>query len=216
MGMLIRPKRIHNFCLFHAYIAPLLHVLLQLLYHFESFFWTNLLTRCPVPVPVFCMFLVSEKLHRKSPRKKSEKFQKLFCDGRSQEPEAQLRRPNRGELRPPGVAHGPPAPGGGVQPSEVPRHRPFALFILSSQKRRKCDPFPETRPEAPPPPKTLKRGFCRPAPAPCRRGRSSSEASSSPYLPLVRCVSSSSLDYGSIVVAIWLSLSHVLHCIKIL
>ena len=78
MGMLIRPKRIHNFCLCHAYIAPLLHVLLSLLYHFKSFFWTNLLTRCLVPVPVFCMFLVSEKLHRKSSRKKSRKCLKII------------------------------------------------------------------------------------------------------------------------------------------
>ena len=75
---LIRPKRIHNFCLCHAYIAPLLHILLELLYHFKSFFWTNLLTRCPVPVPVFCMFLVSEKLHRKSSREKSGKSLKII------------------------------------------------------------------------------------------------------------------------------------------
>ena len=117
LGMLIRPKRIHNFCLCHAYIAPLLHVLIQLLYHFESFFWTNLLTRCPVPVPVFCMFLVSEKLHRKNSRKKSRK--------------------------------------------------------------------------------------------------SSSDASSSPCLPPVRCVSSSSLDYGSIAVARWLSSPVVLPCLDL-
>ena len=162
----------------------------------------------PVTVPIFCMFLVSKKLHRKSSQKKSRKFQKLFRDGRSQEPEGQLRRPNRGggEKRPLAAAHGGPAPGGGTQPSGGLRNRPFALFILSPQKRRKRDPFPETRPEAPPPPKTLKRGFCRPAPAPCRRGRSSSEASSSPCQTPVRCVSSSSLDYGSIAVARWLSL----------
>ena len=75
---MIRPKRIHNFCLCHAYIAPLLHVLLSLLYHFNSFFWTNLLTRCPVPVPVFCMFLVSEKLHWKKSQKKSRKSLKII------------------------------------------------------------------------------------------------------------------------------------------
>ena len=164
MGMSIRPKRIHNFCLFHAYIAPLLHAFIQVLYHFESFSWTNLLTRCPVPVPVFCMFLVSEKLHRKSSRKNFRKSPKLFRDGRSQKPEVQHRRLNKGRGQPHHTAQGGPAPGGGMLPSDGPRHQAFALFILLPPKRRRRDPFPETRPEAPPPPKTLKRGFCRPAP----------------------------------------------------
>ena len=130
MGMLIRPKRIHNFCLCHAYIAPLLHVLLQLLYHFKSFFWTNLLTRCSVPVPVFCMFLVSEKLHRKSPQKKSRKYQNLFCVGRSHVPEGQHRGPPWAPAPPLGAAQGPPAQGGGPGPTVTSRHRPSALFIL--------------------------------------------------------------------------------------
>ena len=32
------------------------------IYHFGIFYGTNLLTRCPVPVPVFCCLFVSEKL----------------------------------------------------------------------------------------------------------------------------------------------------------
>ena len=164
LGMLIRPKRIHNFCLCHAYIAPLLHVLLSLLYHFKSFsgltYWQD----------AQCQFLFSACFwFQKSSRKNSRKSPKLFRDERSQEPEGRTRRPNRGPKRPLAVAQVGPAPRGGAQPSDVSRRRLFALFILEAWNFQRRDPFPETRPEAPPPPKTLKRGFCRPAPAPWDR-----------------------------------------------
>ena len=35
---------------------------------FHMFSGTNLLTRCPVPVSVFCLFFLSEKLYRKYSR----------------------------------------------------------------------------------------------------------------------------------------------------
>ena len=38
------------------------------LYHFDKIYGTNLLTRCAVPVPVFCCFFVSEKFYSKYPR----------------------------------------------------------------------------------------------------------------------------------------------------
>ena len=47
--------------------------------------------------------------------------------------------------------------------------------------------------------------------APCRRGKSSSEASTSPCLPPEWCMSSPPRDYGSIAVDRWLSLLLVLH-----
>jgi hypothetical protein len=53
---------------------------------------------------------------------------------------------------------------------------------------------------------TLIWGFWSPVPAPCLKGESSPEASTPPWLPLRRCVSSSSLDYGSMDVARWWSL----------
>jgi hypothetical protein len=52
---LIRLQRIYNFLLFHAIIVSILDVYYAIIYHF---FGTNLLTQCPVPVAVFCMFLV--------------------------------------------------------------------------------------------------------------------------------------------------------------
>ena len=32
---------------------------------FYMIYWTNLLIQCPVPVPVCCMFFVSQKIHIK-------------------------------------------------------------------------------------------------------------------------------------------------------
>ena len=42
-------------------LYQMLHVLFIVLYHFYAFSGTNLLTRCPVLVPVCCMFYVSQK-----------------------------------------------------------------------------------------------------------------------------------------------------------
>src|SRR3954462_9995409 len=59
LGMLIRPKRIYNFCLLHACFVWLCHDLLELLYTFDHI-WTNLLTQCTqLRVPVFCCFYIS-------------------------------------------------------------------------------------------------------------------------------------------------------------
>ena len=57
LGMLIRPKRIYNFCLLHACFVWLCHVLVELYYTFEPI-WTNLLTQCTqLPVSGFLLFL---------------------------------------------------------------------------------------------------------------------------------------------------------------
>ena len=74
LGMLIRLKRIYNFWVLHATFISLLHVFASFIYHFIAFSWTNLLTRCQVPVPVFCCFSfqksctgkVRGKIHEKS------------------------------------------------------------------------------------------------------------------------------------------------------
>src|ERR1043165_2666217 len=44
LGMLIRPKRIYNFCLLHAYIGDFAICLATLSYLFQHI-WTNLLTQ---------------------------------------------------------------------------------------------------------------------------------------------------------------------------
>src|SRR4051812_46989645 len=54
LGMLICPKRIYNFCLFHAYIGDIAKCFATLSYLFQHI-WTNLLTRCPIAS--FCLLL---------------------------------------------------------------------------------------------------------------------------------------------------------------
>src|ERR1041385_5881832 len=62
LGMLIRPKRIYNFCLLHASFD---HI------------WTKILTQyTPAPVPIFCCFSISGFPHIKSAPKIREKSNK--------------------------------------------------------------------------------------------------------------------------------------------
>ena len=49
-GVLIRVKRIYNFWVIHANFVMFSHVSITISNHFYVFCWTNLLTRCPVPV----------------------------------------------------------------------------------------------------------------------------------------------------------------------
>ena len=65
LGMLIRLQRIYNFLLFHAVILSFLDVLKSFYSNFISFFGTNLLTQCLVPVAVFCLFFTSQKINTK-------------------------------------------------------------------------------------------------------------------------------------------------------
>ena len=61
MGMLIRLRRIYNF-----YCSmPILYNFYILLATFYTIFGTNILIQCPVPVPICCMFFVSQKIHIK-------------------------------------------------------------------------------------------------------------------------------------------------------
>ena len=54
LGMLIRPKRIYNFCLFHDLLSDIVICFATLLYHFTHI-WTNLLTQC-----IQCQFLSAD------------------------------------------------------------------------------------------------------------------------------------------------------------
>jgi len=54
LGMLIRPKRIYNFCLFHDLLGDIVICFATLLYHFTHI-WTNLLTQCTQ-----CQFLSAD------------------------------------------------------------------------------------------------------------------------------------------------------------
>ena len=61
LGMLIRLKRIYNFLCFMLVFYLMPYVFYMFSFFFRTFSWTNLLTRCLVPVSS-CLFLVSEKL----------------------------------------------------------------------------------------------------------------------------------------------------------
>src|SRR4051812_11361425 len=74
--MLIRPKRIYNFCLLHASFGCYCYDIYTLPYTFDHI-WTNLLTQCtPVPVSVFCCFCISGFSITKTARKFPEKIYK--------------------------------------------------------------------------------------------------------------------------------------------
>ena len=74
--MLIRLQRIYNLWSIHVVLLSFLDVL-QLFYsNFISFFGTNLLIGCPVPVAVFCLFFTSQEINIK----RSPNTAKLFGD----------------------------------------------------------------------------------------------------------------------------------------
>ena len=54
--------------MFHAHIISFVTCFICILLHLFTFSWTNLLTRCPVPVSYFLLFFISENLHRKYSR----------------------------------------------------------------------------------------------------------------------------------------------------
>src|SRR3954466_14354768 len=104
LGMLIRPKRIYNFCLLHACFVGLCHVLLELSYTFEHI-WTNLLTQCTqLPIAVFCSFCISgfpaiksapkipEKLYKKSVQRKLSESPRQRRGATTGTPEGSLTR----------------------------------------------------------------------------------------------------------------------------
>ena len=66
LGMHIRLRRIYNFGCSMLDFISVPH--LMFLYHFGMIYGTNLLTRCSVPITVFCYLFVSEKLFWKVSR----------------------------------------------------------------------------------------------------------------------------------------------------
>ena len=59
-------------------------------YVFRMFSGTNLLTRCPGPVSVFCLFLVSEKLYRKYSRIELIIYKEFLFTGKETESNGEL------------------------------------------------------------------------------------------------------------------------------
>ena len=203
LGMLIRRKRIYNFWCSMLVLLLFLHVLCALLYTFQHFSGTNLLTSAAVPVPVFCCFCISEKLYSKYSRN---------CTGQNPSvlffrDEAGARRGARGS-KPGGQTwprRGQPWAGawplsGPTRAPPTPPLRPYILRIGKTLDTREeiHEEFRSRRQR-----RTHLGRVLKLFPAPCRREKSSPEASTSPCLPPRWCVSSPPRDYGSIAVARW-------------
>ena len=76
---MIRLCRIYIFDCF----MPILYNFYILLATFYMSYWTNLLIQCPVPVPVCCMFFVSQIIHTEPSPKMIKIYGDLFwniCD----------------------------------------------------------------------------------------------------------------------------------------
>ena len=85
LGMLICVRHIYNFlCSMLDYIS-VPHVSVMVLYNF-GMIGTNLLSRCPVPVPVFCCLFVSEKLFGEVSQNQLEIYVNYFHEETSPEP----------------------------------------------------------------------------------------------------------------------------------
>src|ERR1041385_8159898 len=183
LGMLIRPKRIYNFCLLHACFVLLCHVLLELSYTFEHI-WTNLLTQCTqLPVPVFCCFCIlgfsaiksapniPEKLYKKSASRKPP--ESPWKEGRATTgtPEGSLARPHpRARRAPSWLPCGPPG-------------APLWPYFYPRRGNPDTGPF---SPESIPISAAIAikfRGDRIPVPAPCRDGEVPPDSSPSMLLP---------------------------------
>ena len=95
---------------------PILYKFYILLATFYMIYWTNLLIQCPVPVPVFCMFFVSQKIHIKRSTNAIKFYGQLFwniCDfWELESPQTEA----RGGHSPPGRARGARSPSGLCSP----------------------------------------------------------------------------------------------------
>src|SRR4051812_17072370 len=142
--MLIRPKRIYNFCLLHACFVWYCYDLDTLSYTFDHI-CTNLLTQCTlVPVPVFCCFSISVFPHIKRTRKIPGKIQKQSAYRKLREEPGRGHRGARGAQAAtrrgptPGRARGAP----GAVHLWLP---PFAYLFSVTGKPRERNPIPQTR-----------------------------------------------------------------------
>ena len=65
---------------------PMPYVFYMFYFVFQMFLVTNLLTRCPGPVSVFCLFLVSEKFYRKYSRNTLIIYEEFLFTGKETVP----------------------------------------------------------------------------------------------------------------------------------
>ena len=107
------------------------HIFLATLY---MIYWTNLLIQCPVPVPVCCMFFVSQRIHIKQTSNAIKIYGDLFwnlCD--FWEVESTQTGAHKAH-NPPGRARHPVARPGDLRP---PRRSVGALLLAQKRLRKK-------------------------------------------------------------------------------
>ena len=108
------------------------HVFITFLYHFGIIYGTNLLTICPVPVPVFCCLFVLEKLFWEVSRIALKIYRNYFQYETKTEPEGQLEgrhRGSRSHLAAPLATRG-----AHLGPMSIASRRPFAYKFPSDLK----------------------------------------------------------------------------------
>ena len=115
--------------MFYAHIISFVTCFICILLHLFTFSWTNLLTRCPVPVSCFLLCFSFQKTYTgnilgiardENPR---QYFPVTYTDTKG-ETEGGCGAPT-----PPGSAGPPPgARGGGVGPTGLPRVRPSPIY----------------------------------------------------------------------------------------
>ena len=118
----------------HDYIS-VPHVFIMFLYHFDIIYGTKLLTRCPVPVPVFYCPFVSEKLFGEISRNRLEIYVNYFHEGTKTEPGGEL----QGGPQPPDATQARPSPWPRVGPT----------WATPSSPRAALSPINRLRPENP-------------------------------------------------------------------
>ena len=114
LGMLICVKRIYNFWVIHANFVMLSHVSIIISHHFYAFWWTNLLTRCPVLVFCFCPFRISESAPQEISSELPGNLRRFLCEELHLKTKGEPQGPPTGCRRPPAATLLGPA--GGARP----------------------------------------------------------------------------------------------------
>ena len=134
--------------MFHAWLYIIATCFYNILYHFGIFYWTNLLTRCPVPVSVYYV-CIAEKVQNPKCSENSQKITEILF--RQKTPGARRTSPGRAHnpqetprSNPDLAARGPHL----VASSTVSR-RLFAYIFTHDLKMQENRRFsPETHPSA--------------------------------------------------------------------
>ena len=135
--------------MFHACFKSIVKCFYNVLHHFGIFYWTNLLTRCPVPVSVYYVCALQKRSKIQSAQKNPKTLQKFFFARRLREPEAQVQgRPTASRYHP-GTVGPRVAAGCHLDGSSTPSRRLSAYIFAPDLKTLEHRRFsPATHPSA--------------------------------------------------------------------